>query len=560
MGATAVVLLASLIAAAPSSPGPTAKVLLLPLPADATADARALFEALAARLASQRGLTLLPAPRLSAESSIAGDERLRTEIDEALTRVQDAYRRLDVDEATRLLQSLENARLSELGCPERIALAGRISFWLGVVYVAKKDTARAQERFSTVLSIDPATTIDAKYFPPATVALFEKVRKSLGAAQTGGLSLSAEPEGARVYVNGKLAGQVPVTLTAADGDHFVCVRRIGWKDWAARLHLSAGRVDTQRIYLQRASPDEVAHQLGVVFASGPARLDDAAHLDALGGALSADVVAEVHPPATLAWREVKAPGEPHEFTAPSAEAPAETVAQELAVALGEALGVRPAAVERPAEPTGLTRRFDLDAAATGGLTFAMGRGGFFGGRVGFWWTVKPTLGFGLRAGVSKGFGDLGLFDPNPAEKLIIGTAAANLEVPLSVALRWHLVRAGEFRLSFEANATLRLLSYGTPMVMPNLPAAVPMVTIPPVPPLAFSSLGPHVGLSASYALRPAVALVFGVDYGLELALARPDVAAVLLPRGGGAPLNIRLTSELLRHVLTFDLGVQLRFE
>lgn len=556
MGVTAVVLLA-LLGAAPAAP---TKVLLLPLPADASDGARALHDALTATLISQRGLSLVSAPGLEPESSIAGDERLGVEIDEVLARVQDAWRRLDVEEATRLLQSLENARLSELGCPERIALAGRISFWLGIVYATRKDTARATERFSTVLSIDPGWPIDPKYFPPATVTLFEKVRKALGAARTGGLSLSTEPEGARVYLNGKLAGQAPVTLTAADGEHFVCVRRAGWKDWAARLHLSAGRVDTQRIYLQRATPDAVARQLAAVLGIGPVRLDDAAHLEALGAALAVDVVVDLRAPATLAWRSVLAPAEPHQLVAPSAGALAQTVAGELAVALAEALGVRAPVPQTSVEGPVVVRRFDVEGRLYGGLVFTMGRGGFFGAQLGFWWNASPSFGVGLRAGVAKGFADLGLFDPNPVEKLVVATAVENLEAPFSFGVRWHAIHANAFRLSLEANATLRLLNYAGPTVIPNLPLAVPLVTIPMPQPLSPTTLGPHVGLSASYAVQPGVALTAGLEYGLEVALSRPEVGAVIMPRGGGPTMPIRLTSESIRHVLSLDLGVQLRFQ
>ena len=98
-------------------------------------------------------------------------------------------------------------------------------------------------------------------------------------------------------------------------------------------------------------------------------------------------------------------------------------------------------------------------------------------------------------------------------------------------------------------------------MVPNLPVQIPLVSIPTPQPMRATTLGPHLGLSASYPVQPAVALVLGVEYGFEVSLTSIDVGALLTPRGGGAPVSaIRLGTDPVRNTITFDLGVQLRFE
>lgn len=500
---------------------------------------------------------MVPWEGLPKPSDAKEELELRAEIDAALAKVQDAYRRLDVEAATGLLQSLENARLSQLGCPEQVALAGRISFWLGVVYAAKKDAQKATERFTTVLAIDPASPIDAKYFPPATVALFEKVRKALGAGRTGGLSLSAEPEGATVYLNGRLAGQAPVTLTAVEGDHFVCVRRLGSKDWAGRMHLSAGRVDSQRIYLQRADAKETSSQLAAL--GGPLSLDNPAYVDALGAALAVDVVAELRAPAKLAWRSARPAGEMHEASAPADASTPDAAAQALADALRDSLGLLPRAPGPGPEESPAFRRLELEAGAAGGLALGPRPLGFLGGRLGIWWSVVSSLGFGLRLGVARGFGDVPLIALEAPNKPVLALASEELELPVSLAVRWHLLRASAFRFSAEVNGTFRLVALRPPVADPQLPPGV--VTMPsPAPDLSLLMLGPHLGLSASYAVGPGVAFTLGFDYGLELGLSQTEVPVVFAPPPPAQPVLVPLTADPIRHLLSLDLGVQLRFE
>ncbi len=300
-----------LLGAAPAAAdGPRrARVLFVPPPADAPADLRELAGAIAGRLRRSPSLALIHEDRLRGALALAPARpaagELRQTVDAALGRVEDAYRRLAVDEAVQALQELENARLNALACPESIGLAAQISFWLGIVLAASAETDRASERFRVALFVDPHRPIDAAYFPPQTVALFERVRARLAAAPTGSLSIATDPDAAEVYLDGRRAGVAPLTATASEGDHFVCVRRVGSRDWAARLRVFAGRVETQRIFLPRAAPGEIAAQLAGLLASpGSLDLGSAAHVEAMAAAVGADVVARAVLPAAIEYRAV----------------------------------------------------------------------------------------------------------------------------------------------------------------------------------------------------------------------------------------------------------------
>ncbi len=539
MSAAGFVVLAALIGSAPLGETKGTRIVLLASPAPAPeAGAVAAF---VASLASQPGVSVVVVP----SQTPALEEQLGREIDEALVGVQEAYRRLDLTEATRLLQALENARLSELGCHERMGHAARLSFWLGVVYAAKKDVAKANDRFAMALSIDPTYVIDTRYFPPATVAVFEDVRRRLSSIPTGGMSLSTEPEEASVYLDGKLINRAPVTLTATEGDHLVCVRRPGWHDWAARLHLTAGHVDTQRVYLQRGTPQEVAAALKVTLDAPVLRLASPAHVAALGEAFSADLVAVLDGPGQVTWRVVATPSEPHQI---EHQAPwsVEALASEFLSQITPTSSVSPS-----------RRRLELQLTASGGLAFGLSSASIVGGRLGLWWNVVPSMGVGVGAGFNKGFGTLNFVHADAAT-VALATAAENLEVPLSAGARWAPVQTSGFRLTVALNATFRALSWSTPSIVLPPPASVPFTVIIPQPfsTVASSTLGPHAGLQAHVTLGPGVALVFGLDYGFEWALTPPGLSVDLLSRTGAGVSKGALTSETTRQVASLEVGVE----
>lgn len=551
MVATSMLLLSFLLGA--EGPGLAPRRVLLVAPRDtASLEVRERFAQFAADLSAQPGLVVVVPRRASHEAAEETDRQVRTEGERVFKRAQEAYRRLDLEEALRVLQSLENSRLIELGCPRRIELASRLSFWMGVVLAARKDGPRAAERFATVLSIDGATSIDAGYFPPATVALFEQARRNVGATPRGGISIAVEPRGGLVSLDGKLVEQAPVTLTASEGDHFVCVQRLGWKDWAARLHLGAGRVETQRVFLQRASPEEVVDQVGDL----AGRLEDTAAVQALGEAFAAELVLELDGPTGVSWREVTEPARPQHFEGASGSS-GERLARELAAVL------RAPPPEPPATlPRGEGRAsFFVELTTAGGFALGLGSGAFLGGHLAFWWNPGASWSFGARVGLAKGLGSLELHLPS-ATATAVARAGDGTELEGSLGVRWRPLEGERLRLAVELGALVRRLTWNSPSVVSPPPTTVPFTVLLPQAPSSVLALalGPHVRAAGSYRLGPSLALLAELGYGLEWAVLAPSVTADVLSRPpSGAPAKTQLLAASWRHGPTVGLGMQLGF-
>lgn len=178
------------------------------------------------------------------------DQELRAELRAAVERSTAFYRRLAFAEAIQALQRFEATRQGLLACPENTQPAAELNLWLGALFASANDRGRARERFTAALDINPRLSIDRSFFPPPIISLYEEVRSSYGSRASGGFSVSTEPPGAEVFLDGKRAGTTPLTVTAGEGEHAVCIRHRGHHDWAARLRVTAGRVDSHSVFLK----------------------------------------------------------------------------------------------------------------------------------------------------------------------------------------------------------------------------------------------------------------------------------------------------------------------
>ncbi|MBI5545935.1 MAG: PEGA domain-containing protein [Deltaproteobacteria bacterium] len=490
------------------------RVVLLPPPADSGVEARLLFDAVAAGLRESVTLALVPDDQFRGLSKpTKRPDDLRVELDSALRRVREAYRRLDIDEATRTLQSLENARLSMLACPENIEFASQLSLWLGVMYAASRDGAHASERFRTALFIDPLRTIDTTYFPPQTVALFEKIRGNLEAMPTGGLSLSSDPEAAHVFLDGEDMGTEPLTLNAAEGDHFLCVRRLGSRDWAARVRVTAGKVETQRIYLQNASPQETAGQIVALLAGAQAiDLHNSTHVRALGAALGADILATPRLPATLIFRLVREPSRERRLEGRAGLAGPEEIAGNLVGMLEQDLAVdlERGAPPGPASPTPTSRRKLALELGLGGA-YLPPSGGSAGISLGASYLLAPSVAVAVSAGGSWPAARVNLNDPVIPAKNALGSAGESYELGAELGLRWEPIGTERLRMLVALSARLCHVQAGAPqdenadLVEPRTPFSV-------------TYLGPRVGMGAAFALSARIDLLALASYALEARL------------------------------------------
>ncbi|MBI5481404.1 MAG: PEGA domain-containing protein [Deltaproteobacteria bacterium] len=540
-------------------------MLLLPPPATAPQVQRLLADSVAACLRQSARLGLVPEDRfrtaLAAPPRHVRSDELRREVDESLGRVREHYRRLAVEDALRLLQEVENARLNALACPESAELAAQLSFWMGVVQAATQDPGRARERFLSSLFVDARRPIDAAYFPPETVALFEKVRADLGATPTGAISLTSDPDGAEVYLDGRRAGLTPLTVNAPEGYHLLCVRRIGSRDWAARVRIAAGRVETQRVFLVHAASSELASQLVALLAgSGSVDFANPAHIEAVGAAVGADVVVRVMPAGGLEYRRVARPAELRRVAGPAATAGAERVAEAVVAQLENELAPPPP--PPPAPAAGQPRAVDLELWLSGSVAAAAGTGALGGMSVGLRIALRRSLALAVRLGFAAPGASVALVDP--AVDTQVALVEGSFEIPGKIELRWTPFERRSWRPFAALGLDVRYGAFSAPRF--TLPLGSAAIFTPLPTDLGSRSallIGPAAGLGAAVALGRKWDLVMSLGYALDFYVAGPKANTLFRlkddPPTSQRPVTLE-PGQARRHVVTFEAGIARRLD
>lgn len=210
----------------------------------------------------------------------------------------------------------------------------------GLVFKQLDRKADAAEAFKRIVRIDEAYALDPDAFSPSTLRAFDAARKELAHAKKLTLTVHAAPEGADVFVDGRLLGQTPLALKLPGGPYRVLVGKGGRRSFAHPVSLA--RDETLEV--------DLAFE-GAVAAAAPLCLgpdaDEARAASQLGALGSADEVVlfsvdAASPPATRvrASARAHAPG-----AAPRDYLAASTALEALA---GDVLSGAPPRVEAPA--------------------------------------------------------------------------------------------------------------------------------------------------------------------------------------------------------------------
>ena len=99
------------------------------------------------------------------------------------------------------------------------ALLGQIHLYLGLNHSTLGRRRAAREAFRTALTHDPALVLDPRKHKKMVVDLMEQVRQGL----KGTLQVTADGQGAVVWVDGKEAGKVPLSMDLPVGRHRIKV-------------------------------------------------------------------------------------------------------------------------------------------------------------------------------------------------------------------------------------------------------------------------------------------------------------------------------------------------
>jgi len=91
------------------------------------------------------------------------------------------------------------------------------------------------------VSVSQSLDANGKVGPiiPRTLAATQLLQKGTP-SQSGSVTVTSEPTGAEIYVDGKFAGQTPSTIPLASGSHRVELKSQGRKSWERQLEVIEG--------------------------------------------------------------------------------------------------------------------------------------------------------------------------------------------------------------------------------------------------------------------------------------------------------------------------------
>lgn len=88
-----------------------------------------------------------------------------------------------------------------------------------------------------------ASKLDAQKSQQPTAQLVSVSEKSATPSPASQLSVSSNPSGADIEVDGSFVGNTPSTLDVTSGEHTVVVKKAGYKDWSRTLKVTGGVVN-----------------------------------------------------------------------------------------------------------------------------------------------------------------------------------------------------------------------------------------------------------------------------------------------------------------------------
>lgn len=183
-------------------------------------------------------------------------QRRATELNDALALAEKgmrAFEELDLERAGTDLESGINSLLAysdDLDARAKQTLE-RAIFASGATILFEGQTALAESIFVALLLMNPAFAPDAEAYPSNVVSRFNDLKSKVEARPTAALSVSTNPAGADVYVDGSFRGGAPLEIGGlADGQHIVVVRRAGYKPFGTLVPVTVERTASVEVDLE----------------------------------------------------------------------------------------------------------------------------------------------------------------------------------------------------------------------------------------------------------------------------------------------------------------------
>jgi PEGA domain len=175
-----------------------------------------------------------------AQRAMATAERLTFELE--LQKAVDAYR-----EALSLLDAGAEAI-------EDFSVIAQCQLRLGAVLLELNRVAQAKEAFTAAATLQTKVEADPARFNPNTVAQFARAQREALQAPSGSITLTGQPEGAQVRIDGRNVGTLPLSLRGLPpGHHWVKVTDEGHFTFVTQFVLEPARPAKLEVYLRETA-------------------------------------------------------------------------------------------------------------------------------------------------------------------------------------------------------------------------------------------------------------------------------------------------------------------
>ncbi|MFH1435578.1 MAG: PEGA domain-containing protein [Pseudomonadota bacterium] len=196
------------------------------------------------QFSSKKGIEIIHGKKPSSED-------LAKKADALFKEAFQLYEDLDIPGA--IEKAEEALEKLELGAAylDDLTLVVNILHLLGTCYTFNGDLNESSAAFLRAYLINPALKPDQNMYPPDICDVFEAV--GAGAAQVGmgSISVSSEPKGASVYLDGMPMGVTPVTIdNIVIGKHFIRLSKLGYQYFGSVLTIKKDETRTLSATLQ----------------------------------------------------------------------------------------------------------------------------------------------------------------------------------------------------------------------------------------------------------------------------------------------------------------------
>ena len=174
----------------------------------------------------------------------------------ALTKARAAYKQLRFSVAVATLQTAQATLVAAAQSKADFAILGEIALWRGIAHLALKQEDAARQALGWAMTLGQRG--GGGRFAPEVQRFVDEVEKNRG---KGSLTITAQPAGATIWVNGVDRGVAPATITLGGGLHHVRITQLGRREQVLLPVVQNGKVDRVSAELKQAAAPEIARQL-----------------------------------------------------------------------------------------------------------------------------------------------------------------------------------------------------------------------------------------------------------------------------------------------------------